>query len=302
MIDPVQLRSFLHVVDAGTLSLAARRAHLSQPALSRQIKLLEDELGCALFERTGRGMRVNSAGRRLEPRARALVAQLLGLQSDFQDSPIAGAVSLAVSPSVGMAWSAHVLRAFRARYPEVAVRVSVLLSGAMAGLLSRGAVDIGVLYSPIPKSPLRTAELWREPTLFVCRREHPWAMNKTLSCAEALSVPLILPSSQHGVRALLEQEARALGVELLLELEVDSMQLALELVRQRAGNVLLTERALPDIQARRLVAVPISKPRIVRTAQLATTEISLVRPAVRALWEFVLDNKDVDLAPARLGR
>jgi len=198
-----------------------------------------------------------------------------------------------VTPSVGMAWSAELIRAFRKRYCEVNLRVSVLLSGAMVGLLSRGLLDVGILYSPLQKSHLRTAELWQEAMFFVCRREHAWAKNRTLNCRDALSVPLILPSSQLGVRAILEQEAQKLGVELLLGMEVDSMQLALELVRQRAGNMLLTARALPDIHARKLVAVPVRRPSIVRTAQLAAAETSLVRPAVRALWEFVLQHEQI---------
>ena len=291
MLDPVQLQNFLYVLDSGTLSQAAHRAHLSQPALSRQIKLLEEELGSPLFERTGRGMKPNTAGRRLEPRARSIVEQLLGLRSEFHCSQVIGEVSFAVSPSVGMAWTARLLRDFRGRYPDVSVRVSVLLSGPMSSALSRGSIDVGVLYSPLPRSPLREVELWQEPTYFVCRREHRWAKQRSLDAKDALGVPLILPSSQHGIRAIAEQEARRLGAELKIELEVNSMQLALELVRQRTGNLLLSERALPDIQARRLAAVAVRRPSILRTAQLAASENALVRPAVRALWEFVLQRR-----------
>jgi LysR family nitrogen assimilation transcriptional regulator len=293
MLDPAQLQTFLHVVDTGALSRAARRAHLSQPALSRQIRLLEDSLGAELFERTGRGMRLTAAGRRLEPRARALVAELLGLEGEFKEAPVIGLARLGISPSIGMAWTAGLVRAFTARYPGVQLRVSVLLSGAMGPLVSRGSTDLGILYTPLPRVPLRTAELWQEPSFFVCRRDHPHAACSSVTARQALSEPLLVPSSQFGVRAALEQQADNVGATLNVALEVDSMQLALELARQGAGSLILTERALPDGAARKLRAVRIHRPSILRTALLAGADAALVRPAVRALWDFVLEYNQI---------
>jgi DNA-binding transcriptional LysR family regulator len=102
-----------------------------------------------------------------------------------------------------------------------------------------------------------------------------------------------VPSSQFGVRAALEQQADNVGATLNVALEVDSMQLALELARQGAGSLILTERALPDGAARKLRAVRIHRPSILRTALLAGADAALVRPAVRALWDFVLEYNQI---------
>jgi DNA-binding transcriptional LysR family regulator len=92
------------------------------------------------------------------------------------------------------------------------------------------------------------------------------------------------------VRELLEQKARELQQPLHMEMQVDSVQLALQLVKRGVGYLVLTERALADATAARLSAVPIRRPTLKRTAQLIGTEASLRRPVVRALFEAILES------------
>lgn len=289
MLDPTHLRNFLHVLELGSLSRAAKVAHITQPALSRQMKCLEEDMGCELFDRTGRGMRANLEARRLEERVRPLLQQLDSLQRDFSQGPVSGRVTLAVSPSVGMAWTALVIEAFRSAYPLVELRLVVTLSGSMGEAIQRGQLDLGVLHSPGGADKgLHVADLWQEDAYFVCRKSHELASAPQVRLRQVLREPLILPSSKHGIRALLEEQARELGEKVKLALEVDSVQLALELVRRGAGNIVLTERALSDLTARQLSAVPIRRPALQRTAQLVASETALLRTPVRALWEHLL--------------
>lgn len=292
MLDPEQLRNFLHVLDVGTLSAASRRAHVTQPALSRQMKLLEEEVGVQLFDRTGRGMRPTLEGRRLELKARPLLAELDNLAREFNNAPISGPLTLAVSPSLGMTWTAQVVKAFRKEYPLIDLRVVVTLSGSMGEAIWRGKFDLGLLHSPAASGGLMTADLWDEEAYFLCLRSHPHAKASSITCQNVLKSPLILPSSQHGVRALLEKQASRLGQSVNLEMEIDSVQLGMELVSQGVGNMVLTGRATSDIGARKLVAVPIRRPRLVRSAQLAAVETSLSRATVRAFWEFLVERTE----------
>jgi|GEM_PF-4879023 len=289
MLDVEHLQNFLHIVDQGSLSEAARRAHVSQPALSRQLRLLEEDVGVQLFERTGRGMRPTLEGRRLELRTRPLLNQLDGLQREFSTGPISGPVTLAVTPSMGMAWTASLVQKFRARFSDVDLRVVVALSGAIGDAIERGKFDLGVLYSPLGSDELETTDLWVEESYFVCRRGSEFASKKQITFRKVIEQPLILPSSKHGVRALLEEQAKKAGVDVNVEMDIDSVQLAMELVKQGAGNMVLTGRALNDIAVRNLEAIPIRRPALVRAAQLATSESGLLRPAVRALWDFMLE-------------
>src|SRR5690606_28381211 len=123
--------------------------------------------------------------------------------------------------------------------------------------------------------------------MFLCQKTHPLACRKSIGLKQALAERLILPSSQFGIRALLEQHAATLGATVQTAFEIDSVQLAMELVRQGRGQVLLTERALSDVQARNLVAVRMRRPTLFRAAELVASEGALRRPAVRAFWEFV---------------
>jgi len=291
VLNQEHLENFLLVVELGSLSRAARRAHLTQPALSRQMKLLEDEVGCQLFERTGRGMLPTLQGRRLEARARPLLAQLSGLRDEFRDAPLAGPLTFGVTPSVGMTWTAGLVSRFCKRYPQVELRVAVALSGASGEALESGKFDLGVLYSPAGGAQLVKTELWREEVRFLCQKQHPLASKKSISLKQALSASLILPSSQLGIRALLEEHARTLGMRVESAFRIDSVQLAMELVRQGHGQLLLTERALFDVQSKNLVAVAIRRPNLMRAAELAATEAALRRPVVRAFWEFVLEQQ-----------
>jgi LysR family nitrogen assimilation transcriptional regulator len=288
MLDPEHLRNFLHVVDAGSLSGASKRAHITQPALSRQMGLLEEEVGVLLFERTGRGMLPTLDGRRFEQRVRPLVKELDTLARDFSKAEIAGPLSVGVSPSIGMAWVARVVELFQKKYPKASLRLGVILSGAMGEAIISGTYDLGILYSPTGHRGLSTVLLWEE-ALFLLEKGRPERNSRNISVDEVLARPLILPSSRYGLRALLEREATARGIDLQPVLEVDSVQLALALVRQGLGQYVMTERAVRDVRPGSLLARRVGRPPLTRVAELASTEASLERPVVRAFSEFVIE-------------
>ncbi len=288
MLDPEHLRNFLHVIDTGSLSGAAARAHVTQPALSRQIGLLEEEVGTLLFERTGRGMRPTADGRRLEQRTRPLLRELDALGRDFSKAEIAGPLSIAVTPSIGMDWVARLVESFHKAHPAVTLRLRVVLSGVMGENLAQGRFDLGLLYSPVEHTSVVTSELWQEAAFLVTRRTTKCKAD-TVTMDEVLERPLILPSSQYGIRSVLEREAIKSNRALRLALEVDSVQLAVALTRQGMGDLVMTERALFDLRSRQLRALRIVRPRLTRVAQLASTEAALLRPVVRAFWEHTVD-------------
>jgi len=305
MLDSELVRAFLLVFDAGSLSEAAVRAHITQPAMGRKIQLLEHELGVPLFDRTGRGMKPTLDGLKLELHARPILDQLATLRDRMKSHEVTGSVSLAVTPSIGMKWVADTIETFLALYPAVQLRSAAVLSGAMGSAIGQGQFDLGLLYSPHTNPQLISKELWQERTYFVSGATkvptEPGAPSRTglegqvpaplprksITLREALRAPLILPSSESGIFALLEAEARKLDFQLKPALIIDSVQLALEMVRSGKFAVILTERALFDIRAKRLRAIPIVRPSLKRAAQLASTELALARPSVRALWDHI---------------
>ena len=292
MLTPDQLAYFLAVAELGSVSRAAARLHLTQPALSRHIKALEQELGCALFARTGRGMSTTEAGKRLEARARPLLSQLASLSADIADVPVHGEVTLAVTPSLGLAWTAKTLQAFRGAYPDVRVRVSVQLSSAVADTLARGLSDLVVFYGPASVG-VETVPMWTERLYFVCHHRHPLAGQDWVGCRSVLESPLLLPFFRDGLRLMLEQQAVAMGIELDVPIEANSLQLGLELARRGLGGMVLTERATADLSARQLLVIPIRKPSLKRTAHLGW-HAPVLSPAARALRDALIVRARVD--------
>ena len=123
MLEPQWLQNFLHVMNLGSLSLASQKAHVTQPALSRQMRLLEEHLEVSLFERTGRGMHPTSDARRLQERALPLLRQWESIAEDFAGETVRGTVTLAVTPSIGWSWVATVVEAFSAAHPDAKIQV-----------------------------------------------------------------------------------------------------------------------------------------------------------------------------------
>src|SRR5690606_8541270 len=113
MIDSDQLQAFLLVFDTGSLTRAATRAHITQPALGRKVHLLEEELGVRLFERNAHGMSPTLEGLKLESRARPLIEQLQQLKHFIAKDEVTGPVTLAVTPSIGMNWVATMMEQFK---------------------------------------------------------------------------------------------------------------------------------------------------------------------------------------------
>ena len=115
-MDLKQLRTFMHVADLGSLSRAAERLHLSQPALSRQIKLLEEEVGEALLKRTGRGVEITEAGQVLAGRASRILSEMERLHADMADykGRIRGQVVLGLPPSAGLFVGGPLVERYRA--------------------------------------------------------------------------------------------------------------------------------------------------------------------------------------------
>ncbi len=298
-MDTHLLRSFLHVAELGNLSRASERLHLSQPALSRQIKQLESGLGVALFARTGRGVRLTQAGAILAAKARPILLQLDGLASEVSASAqeVTGNVRLAVPPSFGVGLTIDILESYRARYPKVHVEVSVALSGAVQDGLLEDRLDVGVLYPPMRSRSLESETLWTEqldlvgaPGLF---------SSVPISFAQALSYPLLLPSRPHGLRLVVEGYAAQHGGALQVELEVNSLRMLVEMLHRGLGVAFLPRRAVSaELEAGLVSAVSVHLPVLRRQTALAWSAQRPLTQATQLLRDQI--RKDASISGAQV--
>ena len=194
-----QLRTFIMVAESGSLSRASDRLRLAQPALSRQIKLLEDEIGFELFVRSGRGMQLTEHGEALLGRVTGLVQQL--------DNSVEDVRSLATSHVVAGRIAIRVAR----ELPLVSLRIVEGYAGHLIDWLHRGEVDVAVLYGPASDLHLRMSDVMFEELVLVSPADQsPDADELPVSALTELN--LVLPSRPHGLRLVVEAAAAKAGI------------------------------------------------------------------------------------------
>jgi len=289
-MDIKQLRSFLHISELGSLSKAAERLHLSQPALSRQIKMLEEEIGEPLFIRTGRGVAITSAGELLERRASAVLSELERFNADLNAlrGRITGDLCLGLPPSSGRIMAGPLIERYRHEYPDVRLKVIQMLSGNLQEQLLDGRVDLGILYEGSVSPRIRYEPLSTEDLFLISCPKGAGDLSGQLTFEEVSRLPLILPSRPHGLRTIVDRAAAKNEVNPNVAIEVDSLSVILELVRRNLGYTILSKVACSkDMDTGKLVARNINNPELTRTTVLAWPKDFPLTQAAKAMADFV---------------
>lgn len=236
-MDLTRLQYFAAVAEAGSFSRAAVALHLTQPSLSRQVQLLEREVGQRLLERHGRGVVTTESGAALLAHARA-ISELAGRARadmlDRQQTP-RGRLTIALPPRVAHVITPDLVERFQARYPEVGITIMEGLSLRVREWLVAGRADLAILFDPVPSPQIAEEVLVREPLVLVSKRPLP----PRLRLADVAQRPLVMPSAPHALRRLLEEHARPRGHQLQVAVEVDSVQTVLSLVERGVADAVL---------------------------------------------------------------
>ena len=191
MLDTDQLRSFLAIVDSGSFTRAAERVHKTQSAVSMHIRRLEEQLGCALFVKQGRGARLTDEGERLIEFARRIVQVEAGAVAALSRKGLRGAVRLGIPDDYAESFLAEILSRFNRRHPLVEVCVVCEASTELAAQVSAGALELALVTAgalePARLAGFRDFELLREEPLV-------WAAADQFRTEEGGPVPLALGS------------------------------------------------------------------------------------------------------------
>lgn len=238
-MDIRQLRYFVQIVESGSLLQASRQIFIAQPALSQQLAKLEAEVGVMLLKRSARGVTPTENGHALYHHAKFLIRQvdqsvLIARQGP---SAIAGLVSIGLAPTTVAAIGLELLRHLRNKYPAVVLNVVESLSGHLEQMLEVGRLDMAILFKQL-ELPRHAAQPLVDETLVVVlppvSKLVP-ARRRTLTLAEACRLPLIMPTSSHGLRRRVDIEAERQNLPLNLVAEVDSLALLMASVREGFG-------------------------------------------------------------------
>lgn len=290
-MDLRQLRTFIMVAESGSLSRASDRLRLAQPALSRQIKLLEDDVGFELFIRSGRGMQLTEHGTALLGRVSGLVTQLDNAVEDVRSLSTVptGQVTLGFIPSVSYVVAGRVAVRVARELPQISLRIVEGYAGHLIDWLHRGQVDIALLYGPASDLHLRVADVMFEELVLVSPADGS-PDESDVPVSELGRLNLVLPSRPHGLRMVVEAAAAKAATTLQVKYEADSFRVLKELVAAGLGHTVLPLSAFYREQAEGLFRISrLVKPRIARHLVMALPSSRSTTRATAAVHQMVLD-------------
>ncbi len=281
-MDLKQLEYFVRVAELGSFTRAAIALDVAQPALSRQVRLLEVELRQNLLTRNGRGALPTEAGKLLLAHGRGILHQVERAREELGRirGSLAGRVAVGLPPSLARILTVPLTRAFRAELPDATISISEGLSVAMQESLVAGRLDIAVLYNAQPTAETEIAPLLEEDLVLVRRRppglpEDPPPGPVTLQAVSQL--PLVIPSRPNAIRMHVESEMANLGCRLKIALEIDGVSAILDLVADGAGCAVLSRHAVANsIRPSAFTVQAIHEPLLRTKVSLATSSL---RPA-----------------------
>ena len=286
-----QLRYFVAIVDHGSLSRAALVLHVAQPALTQQLRQLEDELGAQLLHRSAQGVLSTDAGKVFYQHAQAILKQVTDARSAVTQSTTrpSGSVTLGLPHSISGALALPLLMAVRAQYPEITLQLTEELSGNLAEQLKSGRINLAVLFDDGQTKAFAASSLVDEALMFICRSgsaHDPGSTGVTL--AQALQAPLILPAQPQGVRPLIESVARGAGLALSNVIEINSITiLRSALLADMGATILPVAPLLADVASGALRALPIDSPAISRSVILCASKNIPLTNAAAAVSRLV---------------
>lgn len=291
-----QLRYFLSIVDAQSLSRAAKDLHVAQSALSRQIADLESELAVTLLVRSRTGVVATEAGKVLYEYGRG-IAKLVGdaraAVHCASDAP-AGSVVLALPQSAAAMLALPLMRAAALRFPNIVLHVNEELTGNMTDHMLRGRVDMAIFTPTMPPRDIVFTPLVEEAFVLLHAANDALAPPAgEVSLEEAVSRPLVLPSQQHGhcTRWIVDAALEAAGRRAQrTATEINSVYVLKSAVEAGIGPAIMPlGMAQREVEDGRLVAHRIDSAAMVRVLGLCISRHQPETNAKRAIRRLVVD-------------
>ena len=283
-----QLKYFLAVGDNNSLQKAAALLGIGQPALSRNIRQLEEDLGVHLFYRNGRGVSLTEAGVQFRGAVAPLVHDLLQARLDLtaESETLSGVISFGMPPSIAAAIGARIVRVLLEKYPKVRLQIVEGFSGHINEWIVSKRVDMAVVSlarrsSSIRMDPLLEADLFLLVGRKVIREED--LPGETVSFSRLAGIPLVLPGRYHGLRREVDAAAQKCNLELDVIAEVDALAALKELVRDGVAATVLPHGALlAEMGDSHFLVRRIVEPELTMSFMIA---YSLQRPITQAVRE-----------------
>lgn len=282
-----QFRYFTRVVELGSMGRAAKDLGVGTSALSQQVSRLESELSTRLLQRSSTGVRATDAGMAFYKQAQLSLRHADDAVRAAQQARLAGHVSVGMSSSTSAVLALPFVTAMRERYPDIRLRLVESLSGGLAAMLNARQLDLAVLFDTGAAQRWSVVPLLDERLFLIGLRDMPelqeFHETQYLRMAQLVDLPLVLPSSTHGLRAILDAAFAHARCAPRIVLEVDGLAVLMDAVCAGIGATIqpgaATARLLPHDA---VTCIEIADDDARRTSMLASVSDDELSPAALA--------------------
>jgi LysR family nitrogen assimilation transcriptional regulator len=297
LIDSRRLFYFSQVAKMGSFTAAEAALDVAQSTLSRQIQLLEEELGAPLLLRESRGVTLTHAGELLLAQADRIIREMEAAreQISMARGGARGRVTIAAPRPFSSRYFPRVIQQFSRKYPDTKLTVLEASSGHVHQYLADAAVDLAVVLHNPNSQKIATRKIVSEPLLLTMRRDHPLAGENAIDRSWLKSIPdLLLPAAVHGTRFIIERYLQDGNIELDPMIRMDSVSLMRSLIAQGLGCAILpTMACAAQLRSGEFVAKAL-KPGLHRTLYLARLRDRNQTPDAKAMEEEILSVVESD--------
>jgi DNA-binding transcriptional LysR family regulator len=301
MIDLKKLEAFLNAAETLSFSEAAKQLHLTQPAISHDIKILEQDLGVELFDRSGPGLQLTEAGRSLVPWARKLIRDSVALQemmASLQENTV-GDLRIACSTTTGKYILPLLAARFHKRYPGVKVTILVCTSEDVVPRLKEGGANLGVMSREAGGNGLERQEFFTDHIILIAPSDHPWAYRQSIEPADLVQAPFIIREPTSGTRQVMLTELGKHDIsldELNVFLEVGNAEAIVETVAAGFGVSFVSRLAAAyALEQGKVVQIPVVGMQLERKVYMVRRSLDVPNRALEVFWSFVHDPDNADL-------
>jgi len=239
-----QLKYFICIAEQESMTKAAETLYIAQPALSMQMRNLEEELGVSLLIRHSRGVQLTEAGQVFLDKAVRITREIEAAKklASTEKAAAAAPIRLGVNPSIEGDFVADILKAANETLPDTAITVLEGSSDQLSEWLAASTIDMGIVYFvPDGVKGVVLERLFRDELVLVSQQGLP---RPTVTLEEVAAVPLMLQPKAHKLRATVEQAAASMGLSIEVPFEIRSVNMILDLVERGFGSSVLPAGAV----------------------------------------------------------
>lgn len=248
-MDIATLNAFISVARHESFSKASEHLFITQPAISKRVAALEEELGAQLFNRIARRISLTEAGKQLLPKAQELVSQAEDMQryATNLSEEISGNLSIAISHHIGLHRMPPILKEFNQRYPTVNLDIRFEDSDQAFNAVEQGDIEFAVITLPqtLPKQ-LNKETIWQDELAIVVAVDHPLSKSNHADFAALANYPCVLPSRDTETYQIIQREFNQHALELNVQMETNNLETLKMLVVAGLGWSLLPKTMLDN--------------------------------------------------------